>query len=360
MNKAKIQEALRRASRPELAEALRVAEAKCDALERELFPELFSGEQIAASQSSKALSTGEVVIDFLKSITVAETSKESYRSRCNVFAKHYPIFPSTPEEIEQYFHRTDKRTGKEISERTAAGDYAILKMVYEFANQRRGFPNVMEKVRRPSFKEKEPYSLTLDEARAVVNACRDDRELGLIHLYLGHGWRLEEACRANVGHIGDGQILVKGKKRQEYMPLLTETREILLRLYHERNPGEPLFVSQHHKRLSHKQTYNVVKDVMTRAGVIQGKDPSERIATHTLRKTFATLALEADCDSRMIDRLLRHRKRNVGDLYMRITMDMLRQTLERYSPIRLLNGQPKEELHKIFSCSKNNPLLAIR
>ncbi len=201
-------------------------------------------------------------------------------------------------------------------------------------------------MQRPIYREIEPYALTVDEARTVQEACKDDRDLGLIHLYLGHGWRLEEGCRAKIGDIGDGQILVRGKKRTEYMPLLSETKEILLRLADGRSPGEPLFLSQHRRKLSHKQTYNVVKNILKRAGVIDGKDPSQRIATHTLRKTFSSLALAARCDKAIIARLLRHRKRDVTDLYLSIPMGLLKERLERYSPLRLLNGQPEQELHK--------------
>jgi len=362
MNKAKIQEALRRASRPELAEALRVAEAKCDALERELFPELFSGEQIAASQSSKALSTAEVVelekrllsklerptryvegVEFLRPVgfaggvklwesvlspaeaepgtdqintaelvakflqsrrgTIAEGSLVSYRHTLMIFAKHCPQLPTKPEELESYFARFLER-------RSAASAYSPIKQLYEFSSLRYSLPNAMKSVKRARFKEKEPYSFTLDEARAVLNACRNDRELGLAHLYLGHGFRLDEACRVNVGDVLDGQIMVRGKERTEYMPLLPETRDVLLRLADGRSSKEPIFTSHKGRRLCHKETYNVVKTILKRAGVTEGKD-GQRIATHTLRKTFATLVTHAGCNDRLVKRLLRHKTADI-------------------------------------------------
>jgi len=79
------------------------------------------------------------------------------------------------------------------------------------------------------------------------------------------------------------------------------------------------------------------KTILNRAGVTDGKSPDLRIATHTLRKTFASLVTAAGCDRTTVARLLRHRKRDVTDLYISMPIDILRGKLERYSPIRLLN-----------------------
>jgi integrase len=292
-----------------------------------------------------ALQSRDAVEPFLQSRTgtIAKESLVSYRHTLMIFTKHCPQLPTKPEELESYFARFKER-------RSAAAAYSPIKQLYEFANQRFGFPNTMKLIKRARFKEKEPYSFTLDEAKAVLEACRNDRELGLIHLYLGHGFRLEEACRVNIGDILDGQINVRGKERYEYLPLLPETREILLRLANGRSSKEPLFTSHKGRRLCHKETYNVVKAILRCAGVTEGKD-GQRIATHTLRKTFAILATHAGCNDRIVKRLLRHKTADITSLYISMPMDALRDNLERYSPIRLLNGQSKEELHKIFNCS---------
>ncbi len=309
------------------------------------FPPDIQNKPNTLTQRISSVPTQELIQKFLTSRrgTIAEESLTSYRHTLSIFAKHCPTLLLTPEELESYFARFTER-------RSAASAYSPIKQLYEFANARYGVPNAMKSVKRARFKSKEPYSFTLDEARAVLNASRNDRELGLIHLYLGHALRLEEACRVNVGDIFDGQINVRGKERYEYLPLLPETREILLRLANGRKPLEPLFSSYKGRRLCHKETYNIVKAILRRAGVTEGKD-GQRIATHTLRKTFATLVTHAGCNDRIVKRLLRHKTADITSLYVSMPMESLRANLERYSPIRLLNGQPKEELHKIFSCS---------
>jgi integrase len=301
------------------------------------------------------LKTQDVVEAFLSSKRVAEKSKESYHHTLNVFVKHCPVLPSAPEEIEQYLTRVFARTGKPISERTAAGNHTVLKMLYRFANERHDFPNVMEKIRKPVFKEKEARAFTREEAKAILaEAAKNETHLALIHLHLGHGWRPEEGVRATVGDDGETEILVRGKKRSESMPLLPETKELLAKLANGRKPGEPFFISQMKRRISDRQLYNVVKGLLRRAGVLEGKPVDLRMATHALRKTFSSLMLEAGCEGRIVQRLLRHEKRDITDRYLDISKGMLRQALERYSPLRLLNGnqpQTTAELPKIFSCS---------
>lgn len=124
-----------------------------------------------------------------------------------------------------------------------------------------------------------------------MEACQTDRELCLIHLYLGHGLRREEALRLNIGDIGDGQMYVTGKTANEPMPLLPETREILLRLVDGRKPEEPIFISQWKKRLSHQMVNFIMKDILFRAGISR-----KRISCHALRHTYATLMTEYGLD----------------------------------------------------------------
>ncbi|GAH53388.1 unnamed protein product, partial [marine sediment metagenome] len=174
----------------------------------------------------------------------------------------------------------------------------------------------------------------------------DDRITGLVHLGVGHGYRCEELCRSNVGDIGDdGRIYVRGKKGREFFPLLPETREVLLRVAGGRKADEPLFLSQMGRRLSDRQCYNIIKELFRATGVLDGKPKDYRIATHALRKTFSSLALDAGCDSKIVDRLLRHRTRTTADLYLSIPFELLRRNLEHYSPLRLVN-QTQNKLPK--------------
>jgi len=78
---------------------------------------------------------------------------------------------------------------------------------------------------------------------------------------------------------------MKGKKEGRVIPLHNEVKE-LLKIYLQECPGkmdEALFRSRWNTRLDRISFWESLKLACKRAGV-----PSERIATHSMRKTFAT------------------------------------------------------------------------
>lgn len=294
------------------------------------------------------LKTLDVVQQFLdaKVGKVADTSITGYRHTLGIFVKYCLLLPSTPEELDRYLARFRER-------RTAAGAYTVIKMLYKFANERFDFPNVISKVQRPAFQEKAPFAFNLQEARRILDEASKggERNLALVHLYLGHGFREREAVKINIGDYADGQIMVRGKKRTEPIPLLPETRQLLLRLENGRKPGSPLFLSQMGQRLSAKMAYVIVKDILRSAGVLEGRPIDARIATHALRKTFATLMRTNGCPRDISNRLLRDYRKEASDRYYAEIEGMMKEALERYSPLRLVNAPPPQKLDKIFSCS---------
>ncbi len=126
--------------------------------------------ELPPDQPKGSISTAEAIDKFLVSRQsgLSEGTKKSYRATLQVFAKFYPTLPTTPEEVETYLATK--------SNRTAADAYAVIKLLYDFASQRLGVPNATNQVKRPRFKEKEPYSLTIAEAKSVLAACKDNRE----------------------------------------------------------------------------------------------------------------------------------------------------------------------------------------
>ena len=277
--------------------------------------------------SPSPLGTKELVGKFLdaKRGAIGEASLASYGYALYPFAKHCPILPLKPESIEAYLARYENK-------QTAHDIHAKLGLFYRFLHERYGFPNVIGQIARPRVKRQRKSGLTLEAAKALLEACRTDRESGLIHLYLGHGLRREEALRLNIGHISDGQMYVTGKTANEPMPLLPETGEVLLRLAGERKPGEPIFLSQWGKRLSHQMANAAVKAIMTRAGINR-----PGVNCHTLRHTFATLMTEYGLDEISCRRLMRHADSSMTERYVHLDLTTLSRKLGQYSPLRLAN-----------------------
>lgn len=103
-----------------------------------------------------------------------------------------------------------------------------------------GIPNPLKKVVRPTYKEKEPDSLDLEQARDFFNAAQDDREKVIAYLGLGQDFRKSEVLRLNVGNIGEDWIRVSGKERTEGIALLPEVRQVCLPLMNGRSANEPV------------------------------------------------------------------------------------------------------------------------
>lgn len=284
---------------------------------------------------AKTVNTTEVIEACLQAFSLSPGTMRSYRGTWATFAKYHPILPTEPQPIEAYLKRYSNR-------RTAADVYTKLCILYKFATERYGVANVMERIRRPRFKQIERRSLKLQEVKVVVDACDNDFVLALIHLWLGHGLRREEALRLNIGDIGEDEMFVSGKTKDEPMPILPETRELLLRLANGRSGNQPVFMSQFKQRLSVRMAHIIAKKTLERAG-ITGKG----IAAHILRHTFSTLAQEAGMDFPVCQRLMRHSKRTMTEHYTHFSPSYLKQQLEKYSPIRLIDENNEAKLHNI-------------
>ena len=199
-------------------------------------------------------------------------------------------------------------------------------------------PNPIVNVRKPIVPQKEPIHFTLEQAKAIIENCRTTRQKALIHLQLGHGLRKTETCKIDVCDIGEDYISINGKKREEGFPILPETRELLLELAGRRKGNEPVFQSRTGVRLSTRRAYQIVKDVLKRAGVLENRADDERIGCHALRKTFSTLANRYGCDGRKVQKLLRHGVNDNTGKYLGSVFDDLKTNLDLYSPIRLVQN----------------------
>jgi len=191
----------------------------------------------------------------------------------------------------------------------------------------------MLNVQKPRVKPKEPACLTKVQVKMLLDAIRTDRERALVYLYLEQGLRLSEALRLDIQDVGEDLLRIKGKERDESMPLQPEVRGALLKLAGGRGYNEPVFVGQQ-GRLGRDMTEKTIKALFKRAGV-NGVQQSPKI----LRSTFSSMLLDAGCDYYIVKRLLRHS--GGWDVthrhYIHLTNQKLKEMLERYSPLRQLN-----------------------
>jgi integrase len=280
-------------------------------------------------QHPLSVATLEVADKFIaskKAIGRQPRTIENYHQVLYSFARQYPVLPSSPEEIEEFL------TGKP-SDGTRLNIYKVLSIFYEFANQRFEIPDIMLSIQKPKVKPKEPECLTLNQLILVLAAIETDRERALVYLYAGQALRLSEALRLDIKDVGEDMLKIKGKVRDESMPLLPEVRDALMKLAGNRGPNEPLFISKQGRRLGRDMAEENIKRLFKRAGVTV-----DQMSPKIFRSTFSSKATNAGCSSFVVKRLMRHSKSwDITDhYYIHLTIQELREKLEKYSPLRLI------------------------
>ncbi len=282
------------------------------------------------AESPGTPSTQEVIAKFLaaKRPRVKPISLKSYELNLRTFARHYPILPTEPEPVEQYL-------GRYSTENTGINNIdTLLRQFYGFAKERLGLPNPMEKIKPARGKAKPPQHLTISQALLLQDAIQDDRERGLWDSMFGLGLRLSEVRRLNVIDVAEDTILIHGKERTEPMPLLPETRDVLLKLTAGKRPDEPVFSGRNGQPLSDSMIQLIVKRLFQRAG-ITGVRPSP----HTLRHSRGVICDIAGLDDYSSRRLLRHADTAMTDRYSALNLEELRAKEEKYNPLRVLARQ---------------------
>jgi len=199
---------------------------------------------------------------------------------------------------------------------------------------------------------KPPEHLSFSQARALLNAIRNDIERGLVYCLFGLGLRLGETRRLTQVDIGEDTIrTIRGKEREEPAPLAPPIREALLRLAEGRRPDEPIFQGRQGP-LSDSRIQDIIKQLFLRAG-ITGVRPSP----HTLRHSKGVLSTMLGLDQFSSKRLLRHRSMEMTDRYNELNLEELKIKDRRHNPLLWILGQ--SELGKKPDYAQSQPDVGV-
>mgnify|MGYP001027512600 CR=1 FL=1 len=228
-------------------------------------------------------------------------------------------------DLNDYLYWLNAQRDQGRSEATIAKDLSHLRGLLDYAwRSGRSDRNVLDGFSiKDNVARKEPRSLTLEEAKRLVEACPHSTPLErrsriVVLLLYGCGLRPFELCNLNVNDVDveRQEIFVRkgkgGLQRSIPVPSAVWT-ELLAYLVERGGKRGPLFKTLiKKKRLSVRDVGGIVKEAAARAS-IEGK-----ITARTLRHTFGTHLMDAGVDLAVIASLMGHRSPAETGVYLHV------------------------------------------
>lgn len=287
----------------------------------------------------------ESLVDtFLSNKDLRESSKRAYLSSFLKFAdylKSHCIKQVTELEIKEY---KESLISRKLSVFTIISHVSAIKSLFSFMAVRNLYPDIARDIKVP--KKPRGFSrdpLTKEQAKGLIkSAIGDDivakRDYAIINTLLRCGLRSIEIIRADIGDIrqsgGTPVLWVQGKGRDskdEFVVLTTEALDAInnyLVLRGNINLNEPLFVSHSPRnkngRLATRSIRRIVKQYLSECGI-----NNKRLTCHSLRHTFATLALANHAPLLAVQQAMRHSNINTTMIYTHM-IDRLENGAEKF------------------------------
>jgi len=278
---------------------------------------------------ASAQRTSDLIEKFLvykRASHLADATIASYAAWLKPFAERYPALPATPEAIEGYLARLNPETS------TPTNIWTALRMFYGFAAARFGVPDPMPQVARPRLKSKPVAHLTVEQAVKLIKTAEEDkRDRAMVCAFLGLGLRRIEGSRMVFRDIEERTILVRGKIKDERIPILSEIRDAFLALRDGRLDTEPVFLGRKGWPLRPGAFTEAIRRLFVRAGI-----EHEKPTPHTLRHSRGVLYLLAGGDAFSSKRMLRHSNLIMTDHYSQLITGELYVREESFNPLRYL------------------------
>ncbi|MED4456133.1 site-specific integrase [Metabacillus fastidiosus] len=174
-------------------------------------------------------------------------------------------------------------------------------------------------------KEKEK----LEAIKKILRASSIRNEL-LFVLGINTGLRISDLLSLEIGDVKASdkiEIREKKTKKQRTIAISRKTCRLIERYLKEERPnaeyGEPLFLSQKGGPISRQHAYDILNKAARAVGI------SDRIGTHSLRKTFGYFAYKKGVDLAMIQKLLNHSSQAETLRYIGITQEQMDEIVLR-------------------------------
>lgn len=286
---------------------------------------------VSDSALEKVRGLDELLVQFLASLDIKESSKQTYARQLKEFfiwAQKNSSINLEREDIIRYKQYLIEK--KELSALTIGGYLTALRRFFEWLESVKRYPNIAKSVRGPKRKrgfKKDALSIAQSQAllagidRSTLQGMRD---YALINLMLRTGLRTIEVIRATKQDIGpfSGVTVLwihgKGRDSKDEFVVLTQKALDPINDYLAKRgsikEGAALFAScsskNFGKRLTTRSISRIVKERLKTIGINDG-----RITAHSLRHTAITLSLMAGATPQEARALARHSDINTTMIY---------------------------------------------
>ena len=164
----------------------------------------------------------------------------------------------------------------------------------------------------------------IEAMKKILRASTLRNEL-LFVLGINTGLRISDLLAlkiADVSTVDRLELREKKTNKKRTIALSKKTCRLIERYLHTERPGakahEPLFHSQKGgKAISRQHAYDILNEAARAVGI------TERIGTHSLRKTFGYFAYKQGIDLAMIQKLLNHSSQAETLRYIGITQEQM-------------------------------------
>ena len=186
----------------------------------------------------------------------------------------------------------------------------------------------------PKVRQKRLPFLTAEEVGQVLSVCTT-RERAIILLLVDSGLRRQEVCNLNRSDIDlqTGSIRVRlGKGRKDRISAIGATTRRALLKYWQTCPNQdedaPAIQTETGQRLTSNGIQSLLRRLSQKSGI--------RFSAHALRRTFATLALQAGMDLVSLQTLMGHNNIGTTRQYIQWLDGDLLEAHQRFSPVENL------------------------
>ena len=285
-----------------------------------------------------AANLDQLIEGFLLAQDVGITSKVVYRRALKRFKEFLSLREAaggvgylTKTDIVQY---KSHLLAEGLSPRTGNLYLTSVRQFFKYLESNRIYPDVSAGLK--GFKRSYGFNrdpLTLQQARDLLSSIDTSdmiglRDFAMINLMLRTGLRTMEVVGSDVGDIRQTSnatllyVRSKGKDaKDDFVVLTREAYEPIARYQaarHCTDPRAPLFVSHSNhnegRRITTKTLRFEVKQRLLEIGVY-----SSRISAHSLRHTFATMALQNGATIEQVRDTLRHQNITTTQIYVHTT-----------------------------------------